>query len=204
MTCEYLLVDGYNIIHAWPELKELAAVNLDAARTSLQDILCNYQGYKKCNVIVVFDGYKVKNNPGTVIQYHNIHVVFTKEAETADQYIEKVTQQMNRQYSVAVATSDKLEQVIILGKGAMRLSARDLKKEIKETSVEIKTVHLDTVPSQKNWLFDHVDADLFEYLEDIRLNRRKEEKPSKPSSSSHSDRAAGVSKGKKKKKRKKS
>ena len=109
MTCEYLLVDGYNIIHAWPELKELAAVNLDAARTSLQDILCNYQGYKKCNVIVVFDGYKVKNNPGTVIQYHNIHVVFTKEAETADQYIEKVTQQMNRQYSVAVATSDKLE-----------------------------------------------------------------------------------------------
>ena len=110
---------------------------------------------------------------------------------------------MNRQYSVAVATSDKLEQVIILGKGAMRLSARDLKKEIKETSVEIKTVHLDTVPSQKNWLFDHVDADLFEYLEDIRLNRREGEKPSKPSSFP-SDRAAGTSKGKKKKKRKKS
>lgn len=201
MTCEYLLVDGYNIIHAWPELKELAAVNLDAARTSLQDILCNYQGYKKCNVIVVFDGYKVKNNPGTVIQYHNIHVVFTKEAETADQYIEKVTQQMNRQYSVAVATSDKLEQVIILGKGAMRLSARDLKKEIKETSVEIKTIHLDTVPSQKNWLFDHVDAELFEYLEDIRLNRKETKESSKhfPASSVP---ATAVSKRKKKKKKK--
>ena len=179
MTCEYLLVDGYNIIHAWPELKELASVNLDAARTSLQDILCNYQGYKKCNVIVVFDGYKVKNNPGTVIQYHNIHVVFTKEAETADQYIEKVTQQMNRQYSVAVATSDKLEQVIILGKGAMRLSARDLKKEIRETSSEIKTVHLERTPSRKNWLFDHVDAELFEYLEDIRLNRNQLEESGK-------------------------
>ena len=102
---------------------------------------------------MVFDGYKVKNNPGTVIQYHNIHVVFTKEAETADQYIEKVTQQMNRQYSVAVATSDKLEQVIILGKGAMRLSARDLKKEIRETSSEIKTVHLERTPSRKKLAF---------------------------------------------------
>lgn len=124
MTCEYLLVDGYNIIHAWPELKELAAVNLDAARTSLQDILCNYQGYKKCKVIVVFDGYKVKNNPGTVIQYHNIHVVFTKEAETADQYIEKVTQQMDRQYSVAVATSDKLEQVYFRKRGQAAVCTR--------------------------------------------------------------------------------
>ena len=177
MTCEYLLVDGYNIIHAWPELKELAAVNLDAARTSLQDTLCNYQGYKKCHVIVVFDGYKVKNNPGTVIQYNNIHVVFTKEAETADQYIEKVTQQMDRRYSVAVATSDKPEQIIILGKGAMRLSAHDLKKEIKETNVEIKKQHLEKTPSRKNWLFDHVDPDLLEYLEDIRLDRVK--KPEK-------------------------
>ena len=149
MTCEYLLVDGYNIIHAWPELKELAAVNLDAARASLQDTLCNYQGYKKCQVIVVFDGYKVKGNPGTVVPYHNIHVVFTKEAETADQYIEKVTQQMDRHYSVSVATSDKLEQIIILGKGAMRLSAQDLKKEIQETNSEIKKEHLERSVSKK-------------------------------------------------------
>ena len=134
---EYLLVDGYNIIFAWPELKALADTNLDAARLRLQDILCNYQGFKKCNVILVFDGYKVKGNPGEVIQYHNIHVIFTKEAETAEQYIEKVTQEIGRHHRVRVATSDRLEQVIILGKGAVRLSARDLQKEIRETDEEI-------------------------------------------------------------------
>jgi len=190
MTCEYLLVDGYNIIFAWPELKELAAVNLDGARTKLQDILCNYQGYKKCQVILVFDGYKVKGNPGEVIQYHNIHVIFTKEAETADQYIEKVTQQIGRRYQVAVATSDKLEQVIILGKGALRLSARDLFKEIKETNDEISVRHLKQIPSKKNRLFDNVDPQLLAYLEDIRLDRLKEKPAEK-----------GGAKGKKKKKK---
>lgn len=183
MTCEYLLVDGYNIIFAWPELKDLADVNLDGARTKLQDILCNYQGYKKCQVILVFDGYKVKGNPGEVLQYHNIHVIFTKEAETADQYIEKVTQQIGRRYQVAVATSDRLEQVIILGKGAMRLSARDLLKEISETDQEIHTQHLARIPSQKNRLFDNVDPQLMAYLEDLRLNRgaAKEDKAGKSS-----------------------
>ncbi len=190
MTCESLLVDGYNIIFAWPELKELAAVNLDGARTKLQDILCNYQGYKKCQVILVFDGYKVKGNPGEVIQYHNIHVIFTKEAETADQYIEKVTQQIGRRYQVAVATSDKLEQVIILGKGALRLSARDLFKEIKETNDEISVRHLKQIPSKKNRLFDNVDPQLLAYLEDIRLDRLKEKPAEK-----------GGAKGKKKKKK---
>ena len=170
---EYLLVDGYNIIFAWPELKALADTNLDAARLRLQDILCNYQGFKKCNVILVFDGYRVKGNPGEVIQYHNIHVIFTKEAETADQYIEKVTQEIGRTHHVRVATSDRLEQVIILGKGAVRLSARDLQKEIRETDEEIHSQHLQKIPSKKNRLFDNVDADLFEYLEDIRLNRKK-------------------------------
>ena len=180
MTCEYLLVDGYNIIFAWPELKELADVNLDGARTKLQDILCNYQGYKKCQVILVFDGYKVKGNPGEVIQYHNIHVIFTKEAETADQYIEKVTQQIGRRYQVAVATSDRLEQVIILGKGAMRLSARDLFKEISETNDEIHAQHLSRIPSQKNRLFDNVDPALMAYLEDVRLNGNPTEKKKPP------------------------
>ena len=170
---EYLLVDGYNIIFAWPELKALADTNLDAARLRLQDILCNYQGFKKCNVILVFDGYKVKGNPGEVIQYHNIHVIFTKEAETADQYIEKVTQEIGRTHHVRVATSDRLEQVIILGKGAVRLSARDFHKEIRETDEEIHSQHLQKIPSKKIRLFDNVDADLFEYLEDIRLNRKK-------------------------------
>lgn len=176
MTCDYLLVDGYNIIFAWPELKALADVNLDGARTKLQDILCNYQGYKKCQVILVFDGYKVKGNPGEVMEYHNIHVIFTKEAETADQYIEKVTQQIGRTYQVAVATSDKLEQVIILGKGAMRLSARDLFKEISETNDEIHVRHLQQIPSKKNRLFDNVDPELFAYLERIRLDRGGSEK----------------------------
>ena len=175
MSSEYLLVDGYNIIFAWKDLKKIAEQNIDSARTKLQDILCNYQGFKKCNVILVFDGYKVKGNPGSVIKYHNIHVIFTKEAETADQYIEKVTQQMDRHYSVAVATSDRLEQIIILGKGAMRLSAQDLKKEIWETNAEIKKEHLERTVSKKNWLFDHVDPQLLEYLEDIRLHGRKDE-----------------------------
>ena len=169
---DYLLVDGYNIIFAWPDLKALADTNLDAARMKLQDILCNYQGFKKCNLILVFDGYKVKGNPGEVIKYHNIHVIFTKEAETADQYIEKVTQEIGRTHHVKVATSDKLEQVIILGKGAVRLSARDLEKEIKETNDEIHKQHLERIPSKKHRLFDNVDPALFEYLEKIRLNKQ--------------------------------
>ncbi|MBE7720129.1 NYN domain-containing protein [Lacrimispora indolis] len=172
MSSDYLLVDGYNIIFAWPELKELAETNMDSARTRLQDVLCNYQGYKKCNVVLVFDGYKVKGNPGTVMEYHNIHVIFTKEAETADQYIEKVSQQIGRQYQVRVATSDKMEQIIILGKGCTRLSARDLKKEIEDTNSEIKKEHLERIPSKKNRLFDNVDPELFEYLEKIRLNKK--------------------------------
>lgn len=172
MSSDYLLVDGYNIIFAWPELKELAANNMDSARIKLQDILCNYQGYKKCNVIVVFDGYKVKGNPGTVMDYHNIHVIFTKEAETADQYIEKVSQRIGRLHRVRVATSDKLEQIIILGTGCTRLSAKDLKKEIDETNTEIKKEHLERIPSKKNRLFDNLDGELWEYLEKIRLNKK--------------------------------
>ena len=108
-----------------------------------------------------------------MLKYHNIHVIFTKEAETADQYIEKVTQEIGRTHHVRVATSDRLEQVIILGKGAVRMSARDLFKEISETNDEIHKQHLERIPSKKNRLFDNVDADLFQYLEDIRLNRKK-------------------------------
>lgn len=110
-------MDGYNIIFAWEDLKELAASNIDGAREKLMDILCNYQGFKKCTLILVFDAYKVKGNPGSVETYHNIHVVYTKEAETADQYIEKTVHEIGRKYRVTVATSDQLEQVIILGQG---------------------------------------------------------------------------------------
>ena len=127
---EYLLVDGYNIIFAWEELSELAKVNIDGARYRLMDILCNYQGYKKCTLIVVFDAYKVEGNTGEAIKYHNIHVVYTKEAETADQYIEKLAHKIGPRYRVTVATSDGLEQLIIRGQGCLLLSARDLKEEV--------------------------------------------------------------------------
>ena len=115
---EYLLVDGYNIIFAWEELNELAKASIDAARNKLMDILSNYQGFIGCTLILVFDAYKVKGNQGEVQKYHNIYVVYTKEAETADQYIEKTTHEIGRKYKVTVATSDALEQVIVMGQGA--------------------------------------------------------------------------------------
>ncbi len=130
---EYLLVDGYNIIYAWDELRELAKDNLDGARGRLMDILCNYQGYYGMHLILVFDAYKVRGNPGSTARYHNIDVVYTKEAETADQYIEKVTHEIGRKYRVRVATSDGLEQLIIMGSGAIRISAGDLYEEVKGT-----------------------------------------------------------------------
>ncbi len=127
---KYLLVDGYNIIFAWEELKSLSETNLDSARIKLMDIMCDYGGYKGCVVIIVFDAYKVQGNKGEVQKYNNIHVIYTKEAETADQYIEKAVHQMAKKYDVTVATSDALEQMIIWGEGAKRLSARDLQAEL--------------------------------------------------------------------------
>lgn len=126
----YLLVDGYNIIFAWEDLRDMARDNVDGARTKLMDILCNYQGCIQDTLILVYDAYKVKGNPGTVQKYHNIHVVYTKEAETADQYIEKVVHRIGRKYQVTVATSDALEQVIIWGQGAARMSAQELRREV--------------------------------------------------------------------------
>lgn len=140
---EYLLVDGYNIIFAWDDLKELAASNMDSARGKLMDILCNYQGYMGCEVILVFDAYKVKQNPGEIIKYHNIHVVYTKEAETADMYIEKTTHALGRTSQVTVATSDALEQLIIMGQGALRMSARGLREEIERVNTLIRENYLD-------------------------------------------------------------
>lgn len=123
---ECILVDGYNVIHAWPELKELVKDNLDAARFRLMDLMCNYQGYKKCILILVFDAYKVKNNLGTSEKYHNIYVVYTKEAQTADMYIERTTHELASKYNITVVTSDALEQLIVLGQGAKRISSREL------------------------------------------------------------------------------
>lgn len=136
---EYLLVDGYNIIFAWQELSELAKLDLNAARVRLMDILCNYQAYRKMHLILVFDAYRVKGNPGSVEQYHNIDVVYTKEAETADQYIEKVTREMSRKKDLVwVATSDGLEQIIIMGAGAIRVSAAELYAEIRMAEEEMR------------------------------------------------------------------
>ncbi len=129
---EYLLVDGYNIIFAWEELRELASVNIDSARDRLTDICSNYQGSRGGTLILVFDAYKVKGNPGTVVKYHNIYVVYTKEAETADQYIEKTVHEMGRKHHVTVATSDSLEQMIIWGEGASRLSAGGFYEAVEE------------------------------------------------------------------------
>ncbi|MCD8132193.1 MAG: TetM/TetW/TetO/TetS family tetracycline resistance ribosomal protection protein [Lachnospiraceae bacterium] len=134
---EYLLVDGYNIIFAWEELSAIAAANIDGARDRLADILCNYQGYRKVTVILVFDAYRVAGHRETVQKYNNIYIVYTKEAETADHYIEKTVRQMAGRYKVTVATSDRLEQMIIWGRGATRLSARGLLEEIERTGREI-------------------------------------------------------------------
>ena len=134
---EYLLVDGYNIIFAWEELRELAKVTIDGAKGRLMDILCNYQGIRKCNLIVVFDAYRVQGHPTEISDYHNIHVVFTKEAETADQYIEKFAHENGKKYDVTVATSDGLEQIIIRGQGCRLISARELEEEIARKSKEI-------------------------------------------------------------------
>lgn len=134
---KYLLVDGYNVIFAWDDLKELAAVNIDGARGKLMDILCNYQAICKCELIVVFDAYRVKGHDTEISDYHNIHVVFTKEAETADQYIEKFAHQNGRKYNVTVATSDGLEQIIIRGQGCNLISSRELKEEIDRATKDI-------------------------------------------------------------------
>ncbi|MBM6887733.1 NYN domain-containing protein, partial [Pseudoflavonifractor phocaeensis] len=134
---EYLLVDGYNIIFAWEELKRVAQTNLDAARQMLMDLLSNYQGFKKCVVILVFDAYKVPRSVQDVYKYHNIYVVYTKEAETADTYIERATYEIGKHHRVRVATSDGAEQLIILGHGALRLSATTFKAEVEQVSGQI-------------------------------------------------------------------
>ena len=137
---EYLLVDGYNVIFAWDELKAVAADSLEGARHLLMDLLCNYQGYSKCVLILVFDAYKVKGNPGSVEHYRNIHVVYTKEAETADAYIERATYEIAREHRVRVATSDNLEQLIILGHGAVRVSAREFQQEVEAAEGRISEI----------------------------------------------------------------
>ena len=172
---QYLLVDGYNIVFAWQELSELAKDNIDAARGRLMDIMCNYQGYKKCTLILVFDAYRVKGNVGQMIPYHNIHVVYTKEAETADQYIEKVVHHIGRKYHVTVVTSDGVEQVITMGQGGTRISSRDFLEEIEYTKKLIEEDNEKQRVSDMNYLFDHADEEFVRKMEKIRLGKNPEE-----------------------------
>ncbi len=156
----YLLVDGYNIIFAWQELRELAEVNIDSARGKLLDILCNYQAIRQCSLIAVFDAYRLAGHPTEAFDYHNIHVVYTKEAETADHYIERFAHENSKKYDVTVATSDGLEQIIIRGEGCKLLSARDLEEEIKLAGQKLREEFLEGVEKNGTYLLDGVDQEV--------------------------------------------
>lgn len=165
---EYLLVDGYNVIYDWEQLKKLADESLESARNKLIEILANYQGYKQIGIIVVFDAYKVAGGTESVYKTGNIDVVFTGEAETADSYIERVTPRYAKKYTVRVATSDHLEQVIILGKGAYRLSARELLLEVKDTERLIREKLYEIKPVKNNQLIDNLDSETAGLMERLR------------------------------------
>ena len=168
---EYLLVDGYNIIFAWEELNELAKASIDAARNKLMDMLSTYPGSIRCTLILVFDAYKVKGNQGEVQKYHNIYVVYTKEAETADQYIEKTTHEIGRKYKVTVATSDALEQVIVMGQGAYRISARDFYEEVERTEKQIREINERERGEKRNYLLDYAKEEDAREMEKVRLGK---------------------------------
>lgn len=166
---EYLLVDGYNIIHAWPELKELADENMDGARMKLIESLSNYQAIRKCRIIAVFDAYRVQRHREEIMDYHNIHLVFTKETQTADQYIEKFAHDNKKKYSIAVATSDGLQQMIVRGAGCFLLSARELKAEIEEANERIRHEYREILGrnSERNYLADSISPEMKQMLEKL-------------------------------------
>ena len=171
---EYLLVDGYNVIYAWEDLKELAEVNIDGARGKLLDILCDYQGIRGCQLIAVFDAYRVAGHVTEIFDYHNIHVVYTKEAETADQYIEKFAHENGRKYRVTVATSDGLEQIIIRGAGCALISARELKIEIGQAKERIRREYEEGKNGGRSFLLDGVSEETKEELR--RITGREEQR----------------------------
>ena len=152
---KYLLVDGYNVVFAWESLKSVAAANIDGARGKLLDILCNYQGIKKINLIAVFDAYRVPGHETEYLDYHNIHVVYTKEAETADRYIERFAHENGSKYDVTVVTSDGLEQIIIRGQGCRLMSSRDFEKEVLDASRKLEEDYHASRTNEKNYLGDH-------------------------------------------------
>ncbi|MEL1134446.1 translation factor GTPase family protein [Desulfitobacterium sp. THU1] len=165
---EYLLVDGYNIIHAWSELKEMVEEQMDAARMKLLDILSNYQGIRKCQIIVVFDAHLVQGHREEAIDYQNIHLVFTREAQTADQYIERFAHDNRKKYHITVATSDGLEQIIIRGAGCSLLSARELKLEIEGAKEKMMQDFQDAKKSERNYLSDALSPEAKDQLEQVK------------------------------------
>lgn len=177
----YLLVDGYNIIFSWEMLRELSKVNIESARNLLMDVLCDYQGFNGCTLILVFDAYRVEGGQERIFNYHNIHVVFTKEAETADQYVEKTVHKIGKKADVTVATSDALEQVIIYGQGARRMAARELLEEVELTREKVLeriekrpgSTQKQLTENDHNYLFDHLPEELVSYMEEVRLGKRE-------------------------------
>ena len=170
---EYLLVDGYNIIFAWPELSEMAKTDIFAAQQQLMDVLGNYQGITGLTVILVFDAYKMEGHAEEVIKVSNIYVVYTREAETADMYIERTVHKLAKNHKVTVATSDGLEQMIILGQGATRISAAGLREEMKRAAGEIhETIHVPK-PGERSYLFDQASPEVAKWMEEMRLGNQK-------------------------------
>ncbi len=172
---EYLLVDGYNIIYAWPELNELVEDNMEAARMKLIDILSNYQGMRKCKIIVVFDAYRVQDHQEEIITYKNIHLVYTKEAQTADQYIEKFAFDNKKKYHISVATSDGLQQLIVRGQGCSLLSARELKLEIEKYNEMVRNEYEKLQRNNRNTIIKTLSPTSKEKLYELVNNDKKED-----------------------------
>ena len=168
----YLIVDGYNIIYAWNDLRELSNVSLESARVKLIDKLSNYQGFTDEVVIVVFDGYKVSGSKGTLETHNKVFVVYTKEAETADNYIERAVTKLPKEYYIRVATNDALEQTIILGKGATRITANELSEMIQVEEKKIRRNYTEKRPVKNNPLIDNVNKETLEWLEMMRRKRK--------------------------------
>ena len=155
---DYLLVDGYNMIFAWPELNELVEDSMDAARTKLLDILSKYQGIRNCHIIAVFDAYRVVGHIEEIIEYDNIHLVYTREAQTADHFIEKFAHDNNKKYNITVATSDGLQQIIIRGAGCAVMSARELKEEIELANKRVIQAYQEKQTLNRNYLHDSISS----------------------------------------------
>ncbi len=168
---EFLLVDGYNIIFAWGLVKDDSEFALESARRSLIETLSDYKGSMDFEIIIVFDAHKVSGGVGSVEKHHNITVVYTKQAETADNYIEKTTHALIKNYRVKVATSDSLEQVIILSKGALRVSARELREDVEDTKKRLKDKFIQSRPIKNNMLLNNLDQKTIELLEKMRRER---------------------------------